>query len=225
MSIRNYPIPVARDEANEHNATYAEHSGVINPVELLGAFGDFGRDIIESKAERGSDGVADDVGYVRDPDCEQVLQRLGANAYRKCGDQEQRTAALALASHRKQEAERGEKHRVDNNILFNCVDVFRAAERDEIKCTHPAADIKKLARRDQLKKQRLQQQDGIDHAGDCQNRVLHTVPVSRFQIDQLLVVDVIFSKNNISYMLVNINSNCKFKYRFDTISLKNVKSP
>ena len=134
-------------------------------------------------------------------------------------------AALALASHGEHEAERGEKHRVDNNILFNCVDVFRAAERDEIKCTHPAADIKKLARRDQLKKQRLQQQDGIDHAGDCQNRVLHTVPVSRFQIDQLLVVDVIFSKNNISYMLVNINSNCKFKYRFDTISLKKVKSP
>lgn len=184
MSIRNYPIPVARDEANEHNATYAEHSGVINPVELLGAFGDFGRDIIESKAERGSDGVADDVGYVRDPDCEQVLQRLGANAYRKCGDQEQRTAALALASHGEHEAERGEKHRVDNNILFNCVDVFRAAERDEIKCTHPAADIKKLARRDQLKKQRLQQQDGINDAGDYQNCVLQTKSIDFFQANQ-----------------------------------------
>lgn len=73
MSIRNYPIPVARDEANEHNATYAEHSGVINPVELLGAFRNFGRDIIESKAECSSDGVTDNVGYVRDSDGEQIL--------------------------------------------------------------------------------------------------------------------------------------------------------
>ena len=35
-------MPIAHDEAGEHDAAYAKHGGVINTVELLGAFGELG---------------------------------------------------------------------------------------------------------------------------------------------------------------------------------------